>query len=141
MDGEGRDELRPLLAGSEKQLGSFRRQAIALEIKGSALARGTFVLKSDHVVLLKGREDELLADMKTQLVKGHVEMMSQSAEAVGFAVTGLTADIARAEGDGQHFLNSLAEALNEIWSLRYKYEDEEDWEHEEEQDHGDDLSI
>ena len=40
-----RDELRTLLAESEKQLDSARRQIVALAIRGSALENELFILK------------------------------------------------------------------------------------------------
>ena len=64
-----RDELQTLLVESEKQLESVRRQIIALEMRGSALESDTLFLQSDHAMLLKKREEELLSDMKAQLVK------------------------------------------------------------------------
>ena len=66
-------------------------------------------------------------------------MKRQAAEAVESAVVGLKTDLARAEGDRQHFVNSLVEAMNEVSSLRHKYEDYEDWEQEEEEYDDDDL--
>ena len=67
-----RDEVRTLLAESEKQLGLVRRQIMALKIRGSALETGKFILKSDHAMIFKKRQEELLADMNTELIKGHV---------------------------------------------------------------------
>ena len=106
-----RDEIRALLAESGKQLDFVRRQVIALETKGSAHDSGKLILRSDHALLLRKREDELLADMKTQFPKGHAEMQRQIGEAVESAGTGLKADLARAEGDRQCFVNSIAEAM------------------------------
>ena len=59
-------------------------------------------------------------------------MKRQAVEAVDSAVAGLNPDLARAEGDRQHFVNSLAEAMSKVSSLRYQYEDYAEWEHEEE---------
>ena len=51
----------------------------------------------------------------------------QAAEAVVSAVAGLKTDLARVAGDRQYFVNSLAEALHEISSLRRKDKDYDDW--------------
>ena len=53
--------------------------------------------------------------MKTQLIMGHVEMKRQTAEEVKSAVVGLKTDLARAECDRQHFVNSVAKALNDVF--------------------------
>ena len=62
--------------------------------------------------MLKKREEELLADMKAHLVRDHTEMKRQTVEAVESAVVGLKSDLARAEGDRQHFATSLAQSMN-----------------------------
>ena len=67
--------------------------------------------------MLKKREEELLAEMKIQLHKWHAEMKKQTVEAVEAAVAGSKADLARADS-GQHFVNSLAEAMNDMPQLR-----------------------
>ena len=95
---------------------------------------------SKQMEVLKKRAEELLADTKAQLVNGHAEMKGQIVEAVESAVAGLKTDLARAEGGRQHFVNSLAEAMNAVTSLRYKYQDYEDWEHVEEEYDEYDLS-
>ena len=64
MEEKDRNDLQTLLAESEKQLESVRRSIIALEIRGSALESDKFSLKLDRAMLLKRREEELLADMK-----------------------------------------------------------------------------
>ena len=84
--------------------------------------------------MLKKREEELLRDTKAQLVKGHAEMKRQTVEVVEAAVVGLKTDVARAEGDRQHFASSLVDAMNEVTSLRNKYADYDEWEQDEEYD-------
>ena len=64
----------------------------------------------------------------------------QTVKAVEAAVAGLKVDTARVEGDRQHFVSSLADAMNEISHLTSKYKGFEQWEGEEEDDEGDDLS-
>ncbi len=80
--------------------------------------------------MLKQKEGTLLADMTTQLHKSHAEMQRQTFVAVKEAVSEVKADIARVEGDRQHVVNALAEAMNEVTRLRnkregYEYLDEE----------------
>ena len=87
--------------------------------------------------MLKKREEELLRDTKAQLVKGHAEMKRQTVEVVEAAVVGLKTDVARAEGDRQHFASSLVDAMNEVTSLRNKYADYDEWEQDEEYDDDD----
>ena len=48
-------------------------------------------------------------------------MDRQTAEAVEATVAGLKADLARATWDRQQFVNSLADPMNEISQLRFKY--------------------
>ena len=55
-----------------------------------------------------------------------MEMKRQIAEAFESAGVRLKNDLARAKGDRQHFVNSLAEALHEISSLRRKDKDYDD---------------
>ena len=74
-----------------------------------------------------------LADAKIQLGKGHAEMKKQTAEAVETAVARLKADIARVERDRQHFVSSLADAMNEITHLRNNYKDYDECEGEKEE--------
>ena len=50
--------------------------------------------------------------MQLHLVKGRAEMQKQTVEAAEGAVAGLKADLAPAEGDRQHFVNSLADAMH-----------------------------
>ena len=72
--------------------------------------------------------------MKNQLVKGYAEMKKQSAEAVEAAVESHRLEIKRLEGDCNHFSASLADAMNEVTTLRNKYQDWEEWEEEEGQE-------
>ena len=78
--------------------------------------------------MLKKCEEELLADMQAQLVRGHAAMKRQTCEAVESADAGLKSGLARAEGDRQHFVASLAQSMNEVTALRSKYEDYDEWE-------------
>ena len=64
-----REELRSYLRVSEEQLDTIRREYVALAGKVACADPEQYVLKTDHVALLKRREAELLADMKTQLMK------------------------------------------------------------------------
>ena len=85
-----------------------------------------YMLKSEHSELLKKRDTELLADMKVQLTKGHVEMRRQTVEAVEAVVAHQTAEIVRLEGECRHFSSSLSDVMNEVNALRNKYEDWEE---------------
>ena len=71
--------------------------------------------------MLIRREDELLADMKVQVVTRHVDMQRQTVEVVQAAVVGLKVVLVRVEGEGQHFVYSLIDAMNEISQLRCEY--------------------
>ena len=72
--------------------------------------------------------------MKNQLMKGHAEIKKQTAEAVEAAVESHRLEIKRLEGDCNHFSASLADAMNEVTTLRNKYQDWEEWEEEEGQE-------
>ena len=102
-----------MLVQVEKQLATAQREVIALAIKCSATREDEKVrLKQERAVLFHRREDELLLDMQLHLVKGRAEMQKQTVEAAEGAVAGLKADLAPAEGDRQHFVNSLADAMH-----------------------------
>ena len=131
-----RDELRTMLKKSEDQLDTVRRVVVALTMKASAMDPERFMLKSDQSELLKKREAELLSDMKVQLLKGHVDMRRHIVEAVEAAVSHQKAEIVRLEGDCRHFSSSLADVMNEVNTLRNKYEDWEEWEDAKEDDFG-----
>ena len=81
---------------------ALRREIIVLTLKASSMNPDRYMLKSDHVNALKKREEELLTDMKNQLVKGYAEMKKQSAEAVEAAVESQRSEIKRLEGDCNH---------------------------------------
>ena len=98
------DDIRTMYKDMEKQLDSVRRQLLALEARSQTFESDRFMLKSDHAVMLKTREEELLADMKAQIVRGHADV-----EAVESAVVGLRTELTRAECDRQHFATSLAQ--------------------------------
>ena len=102
-----RDALRNLLVESEKQPATAQRAVIAMTIKSSAARDDDRLMsKTERAVLLKRREEELLADMKEQLHKRHAEMEKQTAEAVEAAVAGREANLARVEGDRLNTLSS-----------------------------------
>ena len=135
-----RNELRAMLKNSEDQLDSFRREIITLRMSASVMDPENYMLKSEHAELLKKRETELLADMKVQLLKGHAEMRRQTAEAVEAAASHQKAEMMRLEGDCSHVLSFLADVMNEVNTLRNKYEDWEEWDEAkgEEDDEGED---
>ena len=121
-----RGELRVMLKKSEDQLDTVRREVVTLTLTASSMDPEKYMLKSDLSELLKKREAELLADMKVQLLKGHAEMRRQTVEAVEAAVSNQKAEIVRLEGDCRHFSSSLADAMNEVTTLRNKCEDWEE---------------
>ena len=133
-----RDELCASLKAAEEQLDALRREIIVLTLQASSVNLGRYMLKSDHAAAFKTSEEELLTNMKNQLVKGFAEMKKQAAEAVEAAVASQRSEIKRLEGDCNHFSASLADAMNEVTTLRNKYQDWEEWEEEEgEQEHDD----
>ena len=56
-------------------------------IKQSARDDPKHIFKSEHALMLKAREDELITDMRSQLVKGHADMRKQTAEVVEAVVS------------------------------------------------------
>ena len=109
-----------------------------LFIQSSARDDSTYILKSEHALVLKKLEDELIADMRSQLVKGHAEMRRKTAEAVGTAMADQRAEITRPEKDSQHFADPLAETMNEVTRLRNKHQDVGEWVYDEEYEEGGD---
>ena len=59
--------------------------------------------------------------------KGHVEMRTQTVEAVEVAVSHQKVEIVRLERDCRHFSSFLADVMIEVHTLRNKYEDWEEW--------------
>ena len=55
-------------------------------IRNSARDDSKYILKSEHALMLRKREDELITDMRSQLVKGHADMRKQTVEAVASSV-------------------------------------------------------
>ena len=51
-------------------------------LRNSVREKAMYILKYEHAIRLKKREDELITDMRQQLVKGHAEMRRQTVEAV-----------------------------------------------------------
>ena len=74
--------------------------------------------------------------MTVQLLKGHAEMRRQTVEAVEAAVSHQKAEHVRLEGDCRHFSSSLADVMNEVNTLRNKYEDWAEWEDAKEEEDG-----
>ena len=68
------DDTRTMYKDLKRQLESVRRQLLALEARSQTFESDNFILHSDHAAMLKQREEELLADMQAQLVRGHAEM-------------------------------------------------------------------
>ena len=126
--GKERRELRVLLKKSGDQLDTVRREVDTLTAEASSMGPERYMLKSEHSELLKMREAELLANMNVQLRKGHAEMRRQTAQAVEAAVSHQKAEIVRLGIDCRHFSSSFADVMNEVNSLRNKYEDWEEWE-------------
>ena len=60
-----------LLRESDRQLASARRDESEMEayLRNSAREKAMHILKSENAILLKKREDELITDMRKQLVK------------------------------------------------------------------------
>ena len=78
-----RDELRNLLVESDEQMATAQREVIAMTIRSCPTRNDEMLmLKAERTALLKQREEELLADMKIQLYKGHADMKRQTAKAV-----------------------------------------------------------
>ena len=101
-----------------------------------------YSLESEHAILLKRREDELITDMRKQLVKSHAEMGRQMVEAVDSPLSEHRVEIAHLEVDKQHVVNALAEYMNEFTRLRNTHQDYGEWDYDEEYaeedgDHGD----
>ena len=88
--------------------GPARRDGDGLFIKTSARDDSKYIRKSEHALMLKKREDELITDMRNQLVKAHEEIRKQTAEAVEAAISDQRAEITRLEKGSQHFVDSLA---------------------------------
>ena len=65
-------------------MASARREEMEMDsfIQHSALVVSKLIFKSEHELMLKKREDELITDMCSRLVKGHAEIRKQTAEAV-----------------------------------------------------------
>ena len=103
--------------------------------------RNKLILKTDHVSLLKKREDELLEDMQTQQYGGHAEIRRQTAEGVQSVAVGLKSEITRLEDDHQQVVSSFAEAMNEIYNLRWTCAGLDEWTGEEGPEEADDLSM
>jgi hypothetical protein len=64
--------------------------------------------------MLKKREDELIVDMRNQLVNGHAEVRRQTAQDVESSIFEHRAEITRLEEDRQQVVNSLADSMNEV---------------------------
>ena len=71
-------------------------------------------LKSEHETLLKALQDELITDMRKQLVNSHVDMRKRTSEAVELSLAEHRKEVGRLEEDRQHFVNALAESINEV---------------------------
>ncbi len=108
------------LRESDKQLVSARREGMEMElfIKNSAPDDNEYILKSTRALMLRKREDEFITHMRSQLLKGHAAVRKQTAEVVEAAVSDQRAGITRLETDRQHFVESLAETMNEVTRLR-----------------------
>ena len=87
-------------------------------LRNSALEKASHILKSEHAILLKNREDELITDMRQQLVKGHAEIIRQTAKSVELSLAEHGAEITRLAKDKQHFVIALGESMNEVTRLR-----------------------
>ena len=68
-------------------------------------------------------------------------MRKQTAGSVETAVAGIKAEMKEISVDRQHFVASLADAMNEVTSLRHKCGDYEEWEQGEEGHAGGDLDA
>ncbi len=79
-----REDCLSRLRESDRQLASARREESEMVeyLRNSSREKAMYILKSEHSILLKKREDELITDMRYQLVKGHVDMRKQTAEVV-----------------------------------------------------------
>ena len=123
-----------MIERSDRQLVSARREESEMEayLRYSSREKASCITMSEHEILLKRREDELSTEMRQQLVKGHVDMRRQTAEAVELYCSEHHAEVARLEEDKQHFVNALAESMNEVTRLRSKHQDYGEWEYDEE---------
>ena len=82
-----------------------------------------YILKSEHEMMLKQREEDLIADMRKQLSIGYSDMCKKTSEAVETARAEHPMDVTRLEEDRQHFVNELAESMNEVTRLLVKHHD------------------
>ena len=114
---------------SDRQLASARRDESEMEASVQYYVRekALRIPKSEHATLLKKREDELITDMRQQLVQGHADMRRQTVEVVESSLSEHSADITSLEHDNQHFVNALAESTNEVTRLRDKHQDLGEW--------------
>ena len=53
-----------------------------------------------------------MSQMKVQLVMGHAEMKQLAQESVESSMAGLRAEVKEVKDDRQHFVDSLAQAMN-----------------------------
>ena len=85
-------------------------------LRNSAREKAMYPHKSEHAIPIKAREDELVTDMRKQLVNGHAEMRKRTAEAVELSLAHRT-EVTRLEEERQHLVNTLAEPMNEVTRL------------------------
>jgi hypothetical protein len=113
--------------------------ALDLVIRNSARGDSKYIPKSEHTLMFKQSEDELVTDMRTQLVNCHAEMRKRTAEAVELYIAEHRAQVTCLEEDRQHFATALAKSINETTKLRNKIQDYGEWEYDEEYDEVDDA--
>ena len=97
-------------------------------IRNTARDKAKYILRSEHESLLKAGEDELVTDMRKQLVHGYVVMRHRTVEAVELYHTEHREDSSRLEEDRQHFVGALSDSTSEVTSLRNKHLDYGEWE-------------
>ena len=96
---------------TERQLVSARREEAGMEssLRNAVWDKSQYVLKSEHESMLKQREEDLVADMRKQLLIGYSDMRQRTAEAVETTRAEHRKEITRLEEDRQHFVSALAE--------------------------------
>ena len=97
-------------------------------IRNVARDKALYILTSEHESMLKVREDELVADMRKQLLIGYADMKQRTVEAVELSRTEHRKELTRLEEDRQHFVGALVDCMNEVTRLRTKHLDYGEWE-------------